>query len=61
MEHHIINKGDFFAFLDEEQPFWTLSYADDPLSWGDEEQSKALYEEAFDFYRKQHNFQLPRG
>lgn len=38
--------------LYNEQPFWVLSYADDPLSWGDEEQTRAIYEEAFGFYRE---------
>ena len=38
-------------FLVQEQPFWTLSYADDPLSWGDEKQSRIIYEEAFRFYK----------
>lgn len=39
-------------FLMQEQPFWTLSYADEPLlSWGDEKQSRILYEEAFRFYK----------
>lgn len=33
-----------------ETPFHILSYADDPLSWGDEEQSKKLYEEMLDYY-----------
>ena len=32
------------------EPFHILSYADDPLSWGDERQCRELYEEAFDFY-----------
>ena len=36
----------------EVQPFWTMSYADDPLSWGDEKQSRELYEDMFTFYRK---------
>lgn len=40
------------GFLDKQQPFWTLSYADDPLSWGDEKQSRTLYEEAFSFYKE---------
>ncbi len=40
------------GFLEQEQPFWRLSYADDPLSWGDEEQSRILYEEAFSFYKE---------
>ena len=32
------------------EPFHTLIYADDPLSWGDEEQTRKLYERAFVFY-----------
>ncbi len=32
------------------KPFWTLSYADDPLSWGDEKQSREIYEEMLDYY-----------
>lgn len=34
----------------EVEPFRGLSYADDPLSWGDFEQSKKLYEQMLDFY-----------
>ncbi|MDE6591424.1 MAG: hypothetical protein K2K53_14020 [Oscillospiraceae bacterium] len=34
-----------------EDPFRMLSYADEPLSWGDEEQSGSLYQEMFDFYK----------
>lgn len=33
------------------EPFHTLSYADDPLSWNDEKQTKKLYEELFEFYK----------
>ena len=33
-----------------EEPFYTLSYADDCLSYGDEKQCRELYEEAFGFY-----------
>ena len=33
------------------EPFHTLSYADDPLSWGDEEQARKIYEEFFEFYK----------
>ncbi len=33
-----------------DDPFHTLSYADDPLSWGDEKQTKKIYEDLFDFY-----------
>ena len=32
------------------EPFWTLCYADDPLSWGDEEQTKSIYENMMNFY-----------
>ena len=32
------------------EPFRTLSYADDPLSWGDDKQTRELYEEMFCFY-----------
>jgi len=32
------------------QPFWVLCYAEDPLSWGDEKQSRELYEGAFNYY-----------
>lgn len=32
------------------EPFWTLLYADDPLSWGDESQTRALYEKMFCYY-----------
>ena len=32
------------------QPFWTLSYAEEPLSWGDEKQSRELYESALKYY-----------
>lgn len=41
---------DFPPPLDHIEPFWTLSYADDPLSWGDEAQTRGLYEKAFAFY-----------
>jgi hypothetical protein len=34
-----------------EQPFWTLSYADEPLSWGDEKQTRKLYEGMFKHYK----------
>ena len=33
------------------EPFWTLSYADDPLSWGDEEQTRNIYEYMLDYYK----------
>ncbi len=33
------------------EPFWTLSYADDPLSWGDKEQTSYIYERMLSYYR----------
>lgn len=33
------------------EPFWTLSYADDPLSWGDEEQTRNMYEQMLNYYQ----------
>ncbi len=33
------------------EPFWTLSYADDPLSWGDEEQTRNIYDYMLDYYK----------
>ena len=32
------------------EPFWTLSYADDPLSWGDEEQTRNIYQNMLHYY-----------
>ncbi len=32
------------------EPFWTLSYADEPLSWGDEEQTRNIYEYMLNYY-----------
>lgn len=32
------------------KPFETMMYADDPLSWGDEEKTRQLYEAMFQFY-----------
>ena len=36
--------------IDQLEPFHTLIYGDDPLSWGDEKQARMLYEKAFAFY-----------
>ncbi len=36
--------------LQEEEPFHILSYADDPLSWGDEQQTRELYEDMLCYY-----------
>lgn len=38
-----------------EEPFCIFSYADDPLSWGDEPQSKGLYEYALSYYEYYNN------
>ncbi len=35
------------------EPFWTLCYADEPLSWGDEKQTRDIYEYVLDYYEKQ--------
>ncbi len=32
------------------EPFHSLIYADEPLSWGDEMQTRELYEKAFQYY-----------
>ena len=32
------------------EPFWTLDYAGDCLSWGDEVQTRSLFHKAFSFY-----------
>lgn len=34
----------------KEKPLWILSYADDPLSWGDENEARRIYEELFSYY-----------
>jgi len=33
------------------EPFWTLCYADEPLSWGDEEQTRNIYEHMLSYYK----------
>lgn len=33
------------------EPFWILCYADDPLSWGDEEQTRNIYEYMLNYYK----------
>lgn len=32
------------------EPFFILCYADDPLSWGDEKQTRELYEKMLNYY-----------
>lgn len=36
--------------LQDEEPFHTMSYADDPLSWGDVQQAMELYEYVLHYY-----------
>ena len=36
--------------VQDEEPFSVFTYADDPLSWGDEQQSREIYEKALDYY-----------
>ena len=38
------------SHIHQKEPFLTLLYADDCLSWNDEEQTRKLYEDAFNFY-----------
>ena len=33
------------------EPFWTLRYADEPLCWGDEEQTRYIFERMLSYYR----------
>jgi len=40
-------------WLQDVQPFWTLCYADDPLSWGDEAQTRELYQWALEYYEQE--------
>lgn len=37
----------------EEEPFWILNYAEEPLTWGDEKQTRSLYKKMLDFYKNQ--------
>ncbi|AKA68756.1 hypothetical protein [Clostridium scatologenes] len=37
--------------IENKEPFWTLCYADDPLSWGDERQTRELYQKMFQYYK----------
>ena len=39
------------AEINQIEPFWTLSYADDCISYGDDAQARELYEKAFLFYQ----------
>jgi hypothetical protein len=37
--------------LQVKEPFFILCYADDPLSWGDEEQTRNIYEYMMNYYK----------
>ena len=39
------------AEINQIEPFWTLGYADDCISYGDDAQARKLYEKAFSFYQ----------
>ncbi len=41
------------------EPFWILCYADDPLSWGDEAQTRSIYESMLNYYQDEAG-SLPR-
>lgn len=36
--------------IQDEEPFLILSYADEPLCWGDEKQTRELYEHMLNYY-----------
>lgn len=42
----------FPDILRDKEPFFSLCYADDPLSWGDEEQTRKIYQKTFDHYKE---------
>ncbi|MDP4144065.1 MAG: hypothetical protein Q8936_06205 [Bacillota bacterium] len=37
--------------IQNKEPFWTLCYADDPLSLEDERQTRELYQRMFQYYK----------
>lgn len=38
------------GIIQDREPFFTLCYADDPLSWGNEEQTRNIYENMMNYY-----------
>ena len=38
--------------IQDKEPFFALSYADDPLSWGDEEQTRNILENMVNYYKR---------
>ena len=39
------------GIIQNREPFFMLSYADDPLSWGDEEQTRNIYKKMLNYYK----------
>lgn len=37
--------------IQDMEPFFALCYADDPLSYGDEKQTRSIYEHIFNYYK----------
>ncbi len=38
------------GIIQDREPFFALCYADDPLSWGDEQQTRRIYEDIFSYF-----------
>lgn len=45
----------FPEMIEHQEPFWTFGYADDCLSFGDEEQCRELYEGAMHYYDRENS------
>ncbi len=39
------------VIIQDREPFFTLCFADDPLSWGDEQQTRMIYEDMLNYYK----------
>ena len=37
--------------IENKEPFWTMCHGDEPLSWGDERQTRELYQKMFQYYK----------
>lgn len=40
-------------WIQSDQPFWAMCYGDDPLSWGDEAQTRQIYEAMMTHYDRE--------
>lgn len=38
--------------IKNKEPFWAMCYGDDPLYWGDERQTRELYQKMFQYYKE---------